>query len=167
MYCNVKSSRRKKKQTIFSSNPWKVNYKNVDSFIWIQDLSLPFFGDRNIQSKRNLGIVIMIIIMPLGEASKKKNWFFSEFIRKGGRGVSPNPKFPNQKMIEIFLDFFAERGGGLTQSKISVIRNCLFFFWKWRGGLSQSKISLSEKAEIFVGFFCQKGGGSHPIQNFC
>ena len=42
-----------------------MNYKNVDSFIWIQDLSLPFFGDRNIQSKRNLGIVIMIIIMPL------------------------------------------------------------------------------------------------------
>ena len=41
---------------------------------------------------------------------QKKNCFFSEFIRKGG-GVSPNPKFPNQKMIEIFLDFFAERGG--------------------------------------------------------
>ena len=98
----------------------------------------------------------------LGEASFKKNWFFSEFFRKGG-GVSPNPKFPNQKKIEIFLDFFAERGGGLTQSKISVIRNCLFFFGNGGGGLSQSKISLSEKTEIFVGFFLPKGGGVSPI----
>ena len=81
----------------------------------------------------------IIKIRALGEASFKKNWFFSEFIRKGG-GISPNPKFPNQKKIEIFLDFFAERGGGLTQSKISVIRNCLFFFGN--------------------------GGGSFPIQNF-
>ena len=64
-------------------------------------------------------------------------------------------------MIEIFLDFFAERGGGLTQSKISVIRNCLFFL-EMGGGLSQSKISLLEKNEFFVGFFCQKGGVS-PI----
>ena len=73
-----------------------------------------------------------------GGIQKKKLVFFGVY-PKGG-GVSPNPKFPNQKMIEIFLDFFAERGGGLTQSKISVIRNCLFFFGN--------------------------GGGSFPIQNF-
>ena len=54
-------------------------------------------------------------------------------------------------------------GGGLTRSKISVIRNCLFFFGSG-GGLSQSKISLSEKTEFFVGFFLPKGGGSHLFQ---
>ena len=32
-------------------------------------------------------------ILLLGEASKKQNSFFSEFLRKGW-GVSPNPKFP-------------------------------------------------------------------------
>jgi len=43
----------------------------------------------------------------LGEASKKINWFFSEKLRKGGGGVSPNPKVPYQKKTEIFLDFFS------------------------------------------------------------
>ena len=96
--------------------------------------------------------------LPLGEASFKKNWFFSEKIRKGG-GISPNPKFPNQKMIEIFLDFFAERGGGLTQSKISVIRNCLFFFWKWGGVFPNPKFPYQKKLSFLLDFFCQKGGG--------
>ena len=45
--------------------------------------------------------------------------------------------------------------------------NC-FFFRKTpkggRGGLAQSKIFLSEKTEIFLDFFFQKGGGSHLFQ---
>ena len=56
------------------------------------------------------------------------------------------------------IHFLLKGGGGLTRSKISVIRNCLFFL-EMGGGLSQSKISLSEKTEFFVGFFLPKGGG--------
>ena len=37
---------------------------------------------------------------------KKKNWFFSEKLRKGGGGVSPNPKFPYQKKLRFFRIFF-------------------------------------------------------------
>ena len=32
------------------------------------------------------------------------------------------------------------------------------------GGLAESKISLAEKTEIFLDFFAERGGGSHPIQ---
>ena len=42
----------------------------------------------------------------------------------------------------------------------------LVFFGKTPkgGGLAESKISLSEKTEIFLEFFFQKGGGSHLFQ---
>jgi len=46
--------------------------------------------------------------------------------------------------------------GGIKKKK-------LFFFGKTpkggRGGLAESEISLSEKTEIFLDFFLQKGGG--------
>ena len=35
-------------------------------------------------------------------------------IRKGGRGVSPNPKFPYQKKMRFLLDFFCQKGGGVS-----------------------------------------------------
>ena len=53
-------------------------------------------------------------------------------LRKGGGGVSENPKFPYQKKLR----FFWHKGGG---------------------GLTQSKMVLSEKMRFF-GIFCQKGG---------
>ena len=62
-------------------------------------------------------------------------------------------------MIEIFLDFFAERGGGLTQSKISVIRNCLFFFGNGGGVFPNPKFPYQKKLSFLLDFFCQKGGG--------
>ena len=98
------------------------------------------------------------VFAPLGEASFKKNWFFSEKIQKGGAGVSPNPKFPNQKKTEIFLP---KGGGSHPIQNFSNQKLSIFFFGNWGGGLSQSKISLSEKTEFFVGFFLPKGGGSH------
>ena len=52
-------------------------------------------------------------------------------LRKGGGGVSENPKFPYQKKLR--------------------------FFWHKEGGLTQSKRGLSEKMRFF-GIFCQKGG---------
>ena len=42
-------------------------------------------------------------------------------------------------------------------------KNCFFFQKKTpkggEGGLAESKISLSEKTEIFLEFFLQRGGG--------
>ena len=48
---------------------------------------------------------------------KKKTVFFSEKLRKGGRGVSPNPKFPYQKKNWDFFGIFFLKGGGPTYSK--------------------------------------------------
>ena len=50
----------------------------------------------------------------LGEASKKKPGFFWSFFERGGLAES---KISLAEKTQIFLDFFAERGGGLTQSK--------------------------------------------------
>ena len=66
-------------------------------------------------------------------------------------------------MIEIFLDFFAERGGGSHPIQNFSNQKLSIFFGNGGGGLSQSKISLSEKTEFFVGFFLPKGGGVSPI----
>ena len=94
----------------------------------------------------------------LGEASKKKTGFFRSLSERGG-GSRRIQNFLIRKWLKFFWIFLPKGGGGLTQSKISVIRNCLFFFGNGGGGLSQSKISLSEKTEFFVGFFLPKGGG--------
>ena len=66
---------------------------------------------------------------------KKKNWFFSEKLRKGGRGVSPNPKFPYQKKLRFFWNFFYKGGGVLPIPK----------------GCYHKKMGI-------LGYFCQKGG---------
>ena len=47
------------------------------------------------------------------------------------------------------------------------IKNTVFFgvsLKRGGRGLAEAKISLSEKTEIFVGFFLPKGGGSHLFQ---
>ena len=46
---------------------------------------------------------------------KKKTVFFSEKLRKGGRGVSPNPKFPYQKKLG--HSKLLRGGGGLRISE--------------------------------------------------
>ena len=94
----------------------------------------------------------------LGEASFKKNCFFSEKIQKGGGGVSPNPKFLLTEKNSEFFGFFCQKGGGLTQSKISVSRKMRFL-----GIFCQKEGILSEKTQNFL----ELGGGSPPIQNFC
>ena len=52
-------------------------------------------------------------------------------------------------------------GGGIKKKK-------LVFFRKTpkggEGGLAESKISLSEKTEIFLEFFFERGGGFHLFQ---
>ena len=84
------------------------------------------------------------------------------FPERGG-GASPNPKFPNQRKIEIFLNFLPKGGGSHPIQNFSNQKLSIFFLEMGRG-LSQSKISLSEKTEFFVGFFLPKGGGSHLFQ---
>ena len=80
-----------------------------------------------------------VAFVHLGEASKKINCFFSEKLRKGGGGVSPNPKFPYQKKLRYFWIFFFKRGG-----------------------VSHIPKGCYHKELGILGYFCQKGG-SHPI----
>ena len=54
---------------------------------------------------------------------KKKTGFFSEKLRKGGRGVSPNPKFPYQKKLRFFWIFFSKGGGSHLFQKGVIIKN--------------------------------------------
>ena len=50
---------------------------------------------------RGTGCFFVTVGSPKGR-HQKKNCFFSEKLRKGGRGVSPNPKFPSQKKLRFF-----------------------------------------------------------------
>merc|ERR1719341_1634718 len=69
-----------------------------------------------------------------------KNCFFWKNSERGG-GVSPNPKFNNQKKFRCFFDFFFKRGG------VSPI----------------PKGCYHKKKKLWIfGYFRQKGG-SHPI----
>ena len=129
--------------------------------------------------------IVLVIFSPLRGGIKKKNWFFSENLRKGGRGVSPNPKFPYQKKLRFFWNFFYKGGGSHLFQKGVIIKN--WEFWaifakkgghidsikkKLRifrifspnggGGLANSKISLSEKTRPFQ--IAERGGGGS--QNF-
>ena len=81
---------------------------------------------------------------------KKKNWDFMTILRKGGRGVSENPKFPYQKILR----FFWHKGGGLTQSKRGLSEKIRFV-----GICCQKGGILSEKTENFSEFFAKRGGG--------
>ena len=56
-------------------------------------------------------VALQVCIPLLREGVKKKNCFFSEKLRKGGGGVSPNPKFPYQKILRFVWIFFSKGGG--------------------------------------------------------
>ena len=77
-------------------------------------------------------------------------------LRKGGGGVSENPKFPYQKKLR----FFWHKGGGLTQSKMVLSEKMRFFgIFCQKGGI------LSEKNWEFFVIFRQKGGVSANPKN--
>ena len=68
-------------------------------------------------------------------------------------------------MIEIFLDFFAERGGGSHPIQNFSNHKLSIFFWKWGGGVFPNpKFPYQKKLSFLLDFFCQKGGGSHLFQ---
>ena len=58
----------------------------------------------------------MIKLITLGEASKKKLFFFGKTPKGGGRGLA-EPKISLSEKNWDFLDFFFSKGGGLTYSK--------------------------------------------------
>ena len=91
----------------------------------------------------------------LGEASKKKYWFFMTILRKGGGGVSENPKFPYQKKLR----FFWHKGGGSHPIQNGFIRKNEIF---WHI-LPKRGDFIRKNWEFFV-IFRQKGGGSRPIR---
>ena len=94
---------------------------------------------------------------------KKKNCFFSEKLRKGGRGVSPNPKFPYQKKLRFFWNFFYKGGGSHLFQKGVIIKNWVFWaiFAKKGGHID----FIKKKLRIFR-IFSPNGGGSGQFQNF-
>ena len=67
---------------------------------------------------------------------KKKTVFFSEKLRKGGRGVSPNPKFPYQKILRFFWIFFSKGGGSHLFQKGVIIKNGDIGIFSPKRGLS-------------------------------
>ena len=84
----------------------------------------------------------------------KKNCFFSsEKLRKGGGGVSPNPKFPYQKKLR----FFWKRGGGSHLFQKGVISKNWGFWaiFAKKGG----HIDFIKKNSEYFGFFLSKGVG--------
>ena len=104
----------------------------------------------------------------LGEQSNKKNCFFFNIVRKGGGGGLVDSKISLTEKTEIFLDFSAERGGGLTQSK-----RVLLFAWSIMHCCNESVSELWPEAdEGFVGQWdnivdqrggrCQKAPTSLP-----
>ena len=99
-----------------------------------------------------------------GKHQKNKLFFFSEKLRKGGGGVWPNPKFPYQKKLRFFGNFFFQKGGGAPLFQKGVImKTGDFWIFSSKGGVSPNpKFQLSET----VCFFGNGGGGSFPIQNF-
>ena len=98
---------------------------------------------------------------------KKKYWFFSEKLRKGGGGVSPNPKFSYQKKLRFFWNFFLKGGGSHLFQKGVIIKNGdIGIFLAKKGALTQSIEMLSKKNWEYFGIFRQKGGGSRQFRNF-
>ena len=104
----------------------------------------------------------------LGEASKKKNVFFSsEKLRKGGGGVSPNPKFSYQKKLRFFWNFFFERGGVPP-----IPKGCYHKKWGYwdifakKGALTQSIGMLSKKKLRIFRNFSPKGGVGGGLAHF-
>ena len=89
--------------------------------------------------------------------SEKTEIFLDFFLQRGG--VSPIPKGCYHKKMGI-LGYFCQKGGSYRfyQKKTQNISD---FFAKRGGGLANSKISLSEKTRPFR--IAERGGGS---QNF-
>ena len=90
-------------------------------------------------------------------------------------GVFPNPKFPYQKKLSFLLDFFCQKGGGLTYSKrVFIIKywflssNTLFFHQILSFFLNFSKYFFFDiKKYFFISEFIQKGeGGVWPNPKF-
>ena len=73
-------------------------------------------------------------------AIKRKKLGFFEHCPKGGGGGLVDSKISLTEKTQIFLDFLAERGGGLTQSKRVLAEN-------W---------AKYPKNRIFFGYFAQK-----------
>ena len=92
-----------------------------------------------------------------------------------GGGVFPNPKFPYQKKLRFLLDFFCQKGGGLTYSKrVFIIKywflssNALFFHQILSFFFNFSKYFFFDiKKYFFISEFIQKGeGGVWPNPKF-
>ena len=90
-------------------------------------------------------------------------------------GVFPNPKFPYQKKLSFLLDFFCQKGGGLTYSKrVFIIKywflssNTLFFHQILSFFFNFSKYFFFDiKKYFFISEFIRKGeGGVWPNPKF-
>ena len=83
--------------------------------------------------------------MQLGEASKKKLFFFRKTPKGGGRGLAKSETSLSEK-TEIFLEFFFERGGVPP-----IPKGCYHKKWGYwdifakKGALTQSIGMLSKK----------------------
>ena len=98
----------------------------------------------------------------------KKNFFFQENPRRGGGGVSPNPKFPYQKILRFFWIFFFKRGGGshLFQKGVIIKEWGFWNIFVKRGGFHPiHRDFIKKKLRIFRNFL-PKGGGSRQFRNF-
>ena len=95
------------------------------------------------QQKLSLGDNIFVTLLGdsvrmyvRGGINKKKTVFFSEKLRKGGRGVSPNPKFSYQKKLRFFWNFFLKGGGSHLFQKGVIIKNGDIGIFSPKRGLS-------------------------------
>ena len=101
-------------------------------FLWRLKLQIKNFGEKEgkvdtfwgAQKTCDLGLVAKDMeairrckfhkrLAHLGEQSNKENWFFLDIVRKGGGGLVES-KISLTEKTEIFLDFLAERGGGVS-----------------------------------------------------
>ena len=106
--------------------PW-LGFFGRKSFCWILLFSF------------SCQVTMIIYILYDKGRHKRKLFFFFGKLRKGG-GISPNPKFPYQKKLRYFWNFFFQKGGGSHLFQKGVIRktgNFLDILAK-RGGLTQS-----------------------------
>ena len=73
-------------------------------------------------------------------------FFFRKTPKGGGEGVSPNPKFSNQKKMKFFWNFFLKGGGSHLFQKGVIIKEWRFWnIFVKRGVFIQSIEILSKK----------------------
>ena len=63
-------------------------------------------------------------------------FFFRKTPKGGGEGVSPNPKFSNQKKMKFFWNFFLKGGGSHLFQKGVIIKNGDIGIFSPKRGLS-------------------------------